>query len=88
MTANTNRTEAVEGGSSSHDLFEIGDKLAFDWGSNATLGNIVAITGENILVRHYCGMEIFTAAQLKARRAVIMPPRRSFWKRFLGISNS
>jgi hypothetical protein len=83
MTQTNNNVKPIE----STDLFEIGARLALKWGSDATTGIVIAAKGENVLVRIHCGLMLFTLAELAERRAVVMPPRRSFWKRLFGISN-
>jgi len=68
--------------------FEIGNRLAFELGRGAATGIVVAVTGENILVRHDDGLDIFTLKDLAKRKAVIIPQRTPLWQRIFGVSSS
>jgi sRNA-binding protein len=68
--------------------FQIGNRLAFELGRGATTGTVVAVTGENVLVRHEDGLDIFTLKDLAKRKAVIVPQSPTLWQRLFSGSNA
>lgn len=86
MKPKTNN-EASEAGLPAGALFGIGDRVAFQFGIRVQFGKIVAMNGDDYLIRHGYGLDIYDRADLVRRHAIKLPARKPWWKWLLCLPN-